>query len=198
MIIAGIGSGYITYRIRTDGSSSDVVDSKFSKLYFNSSEYGYFYLIFSFILVWIYLDGMAYYAHRFWHHKFLYKYFHKWHHYYKSPTSFSIIAMHPIEFFVYFSIIISPIFLIPIYHFNFYFILIYLYYFGLIDHSGIILESIFPWQPNSIFHDNHHQYFHCNFGQNSSIWDKLHGSIRNKKNEYEENKFNKNNECLIL
>jgi hypothetical protein len=38
-------------------------------------------------------------------------------------------------------------------------VLIYTYYHGIIDHSGITFKRYFwqPWQPDCIFHDNHHQ-----------------------------------------
>ncbi len=75
------------------------------------------------------------------------------------------------------------------------FVLIYTYYHGIIDHSGnffyyfplikevwfdnffagITFKRLFwqPWQPDCIFHDNHHQYFHVNFGFNIEYWDKV-------------------------
>lgn len=55
----------------------------------------------------------------------------------------------------------------------FYGILIYTYVHGIIDHSGIAFKAFWwqPWQPDAIFHDNHHQYFHVNFGFNIYIWD---------------------------
>lgn len=51
----------------------------------------------------------------------------------------------------------------------------YNYYHGIIDHSGVNFKAFWwqPWQPDAIFHDNHHQYFHVNFGFNCSIWDKV-------------------------
>ena len=54
-------------------------------------------------------------------------------------------------------------------------VLIYTYYHGIIDHSGINFKRKFwqPWQPDCIFHDNHHQYFHVNFGFNIEFWDKV-------------------------
>ena len=53
----------------------------------------------------------------------------------------------------------------------------YTYYHGIIDHSGINFKRQFwqPWQPDCIFHDNHHQYFHVNFGFNVEYWDKVRG-----------------------
>ena len=54
-------------------------------------------------------------------------------------------------------------------------ILLYTYYHGIIDHSGITFKRHWwqPWQPDCIFHDNHHQYFHVNFGFNIELWDKV-------------------------
>ena len=37
-------------------------------------------------------------------------------------------------------------------------VLLYVYYFGLMDHSGIKMTSWFPWQPDTMFHDNQHKY----------------------------------------
>ena len=54
-------------------------------------------------------------------------------------------------------------------------VLMYTYYHGIIDHSGITFKRLWwqPWQPDCIFHDNHHQYFHVNFGFNIEYWDKV-------------------------
>ena len=46
-----------------------------------------------------------------------------------------------------------------------------------------------PWQPDCIFHDNHHQYFHVNFGFNIEVWDTLHGTVRQKDKIYREDIF---------
>ena len=57
-------------------------------------------------------------------------------------------------------------------------ILLYTYYHGIIDHSGIAFQRKWwqPWQPDAMFHDNHHQYFHVNFGFNIEFWDKASAS----------------------
>ena len=33
----------------------------------------------------------------------------------------------------------------------------YQYYYGMMDHSGIKMDAFWPWQPPTIFHDNHHK-----------------------------------------
>lgn len=53
--------------------------------------------------------------------------------------------------------------------------MMYGYIHGIIDHSGIAFKAQWwqPWQPDAVFHDNHHQYFHVNFGFNMKIWDQV-------------------------
>merc|ERR1711970_1069959 len=96
---------------------------------------------------------------------YLYKHFHKLHHTYKQPTAFSVTAIHPIEFLNIQSIYIMPMFLIPIHAVT---------YCGMLDY---------------IFHDNHHQYFHVNFGFNVELWDRIHGTLRQKNKIYREDIF---------
>merc|ERR1711976_955288 len=82
-------------------------------------------------------------------------------------------------------------FLFPIHFVPYCVILMYTYYHGIIDHSGINFKRKWwqPWQPDCIFHDNHHQYFHVNFGFNIEYWDKLHGTFRRKDRIYREDIF---------
>lgn len=76
---------------------------------------------------------------------------------YHSPTAYSFIAMSPFELVFYDSIFIAPLFLFPVHAAVYVGNLIYVYYFGLVDHSGIKMTSIFPWQPDTMFHDDHHR-----------------------------------------
>ncbi|KAG5867749.1 hypothetical protein JTB14_019211 [Gonioctena quinquepunctata] len=136
-------------------------------------------------------DYWTYWIHRIYHWPFLYKNFHKVHHKYKQPTAFSVTAIHPFEAANIQLLLITPIFLFPVHWAPFYIIVVYNYYHGIIDHSGIAFKSYWwqPWQPDAIFHDNHHQYFHVNFGFNAEIWDKIHGTYRQKDRVYTENIF---------
>lgn len=73
----------------------------------------------------------------------------------------------------------------------FYIVVVYAYCHGILGHSGVNFKSFWwqPWQPDTIFHDNHHQYFHVNFGFNIYYWDILHGTYRQKDRVYSENIF---------
>ena len=46
------------------------------------------------------------------------------------------------------------------------------------------LESRLPWQAPSNYHDDHHRYFHVNFGQHLTWWDRMHGTLRRKGRSY--------------
>jgi len=162
-----------------------------SMIYYDINKYGWLWYFASWPIVFVFQDYLTYWSHRVFHLPFLYRNFHKLHHTYKQPTAFSVTAIHPAEFLFNQCIIISPMFLIPV-HFSAYCtILMYLYYHGIIDHSGINFKAYWwqPWQPDCIFHDNHHQYFHVNFAFNIEFWDKLHGTYRQKDKVYREDIF---------
>jgi lathosterol oxidase len=63
-------------------------------------------------------------------------------------------------------------------------VLTYILVFNIIDHSGVRLESRWPWQGPSLYHDDHHVHFHVNFGQHLMLWDRLHGTLRRLDRRY--------------
>ncbi|ENN82992.1 hypothetical protein YQE_00644, partial [Dendroctonus ponderosae] len=122
---------------------------------------------------------------------------------YKQPTAFFVTAIHPVESLHIQLFLSAPLFLVPCHwrmflnyffkFFNltlrfiillpFYCVTFYAYYHGIIDHSGVTFKSYWwqPWQPDAIFHDNHHQYFHVNFAFNISYWDKAAWNLQKKR-----------------
>ena len=76
---------------------------------------------------------------------------------YTAPTAYSVVAFSPIEMLFLNSIVIAPMFLFPVHPIPYMTNVVYVYYFGVMDHSGIKMESIYPWQPNTSFHDEHHR-----------------------------------------
>ncbi|GJQ72876.1 hypothetical protein Trydic_g1524 [Trypoxylus dichotomus] len=160
----------------------------YSTIYYDLFEYPIWWFFLQFAVIFIYQDYVTYWLHRIYHRPFLYKHFHKMHHKYKQPTAFSVTAIHPVESTHIQLTLILPIFLIPIHWAPFYTVALYTYYHGIIDHSGVNFKAHWwqPWQPDAIFHDNHHQYFHVNFGFNIYLWDILHGTYRRKDRVYTE------------
>jgi len=180
MTIGGTLSGFITAYLINGGSTT---------LYWSMHEMGLPWLIISTVLTFIYLDAGAYYIHRALHFPPIYKNIHKWHHKYTAPTAFSTTALHPLEFLWLQGLMITPIFFIKIYSGAYIGIVLYSYYYGMMDHSGIKMEAVWPWQPNTYFHDDHHKYFHVNFGFNMKLWDWLHDTLRKTTRTYGEDVF---------
>ena len=105
-----------------------------------------------------------YYSHRLLHTKLLYKSIHKMHHKFKYPNSLSAIYCNSIEF------LFSN--LIP-FTFGFFLWVIGACLGTQEHHSGYRHSSIFSFDNNPNFHDNHHQFSNKNFGT-LGILDKLH------------------------
>jgi len=165
-----------------------VKNDGWSMVYYDPKEYGLAWLFLQVPVTFIWQDYWTYWTHRILHWPIFYKNVHKLHHTYKQPTAFSVTALHPIELVWIYSVYMSPLFLFPVHYVPFGFIMMYTYYHGIIDHSGITFKHYWwqPWQPDCIFHDNHHQYFHVNFGFNIKYWDELHGTARQKDRIYRE------------
>ncbi|CAB3364857.1 Hypothetical predicted protein [Cloeon dipterum] len=168
--------------------ATHIMNGGWSMVYYRFSDYPWYWTILQWPAIFIYQDYLTYWHHRIYHTPFLYKNFHKLHHKYKQPTAFSVTAIHPVEFVHMQLMLSSPMFLFPIHWIPYSVIAMYTYYHGIIDHSGINFKAYWwqPWQPDAIFHDNHHQYFHVNFSFNCSLWDKIHGTYRRKDRIYHE------------
>jgi lathosterol oxidase len=138
------------------------------------------------IAIFLVTDLAAYGAHRLLHRKALFLAIHKWHHKYNAPVPFTVTAMHPAEFLFYQTIFLAPPFLVPMPAIAYYGLLVYIFYFNTVDHSGIVHRSWLPWQGPSKFHDDHHKFFHCNFGQSMMLWDRLLGTLRRQGRRYGE------------
>ncbi|XP_030835386.1 delta(7)-sterol 5(6)-desaturase erg32 isoform X1 [Strongylocentrotus purpuratus] len=160
-----------------------------TKLYYSIKDYGWVYFLLSIPGLYVYNEASSYYTHRLMHHPILYRRYHKLHHHFKAPTPWTAAASHPYEFIIFQFLLEIPIFLVPLHAGVFLCCLIYGYYHSIISHSGIDLHSMFPWQPSVIFHDDHHKYFHCNFGVNTMIFDRLHGTLRKNNRFYSETTF---------
>ena len=180
MALGSVLSGSVAYYIFTGGKSA---------LYFDLRAHGLVFTLASLALVFLVTDLGAYWAHRLYHHPRIFQRIHKWHHRYGAPTPFTVTAMHPVEFLTYQAIFTAPAFLVAMHAAAYYGLLVYVFYYNVCDHSGIKHRALVPWQPPSQFHDDHHRYFHCNFGQSSLLWDRLYGTLRRVGRRYGENVY---------
>ena len=121
-------------------------------------------------------------------------------------------AIHPVEFINIQLVYIAPMFLLDLHAAVYIFYIMYIYYHGIVDHSGInfkviigqnkfskpprptggspgsrtasSMTTITRWGITSNSTTCCPQYFHVNFGFNVELWDRLHGTIRQKDKIY--------------
>jgi Delta7-sterol 5-desaturase len=178
MLGASIASGFVAHYLASGGKSA---------VYFDVGERGLAFTLASTVFYFLVTDMGLYWAHRILHRPLLFRYIHRFHHRYTSPDAFTAMAMHPLELATYQSVMLLPIFVlpIPVIHVGgLIAVLVYQNYVAMVDHSGVDLHSWWPWQPPTRFHDDHHVYFHVNYGQNLGIWDRLFGTYRREGRVY--------------
>jgi Delta7-sterol 5-desaturase len=160
-----------------------------SSLYFDPLAHGVLWLIGSAIAAFFLIDAGLYYSHRFLHQKALFRYFHRWHHRYTAPIIFTTTAVHPVEFLIFQFFVVLPAIVLPIHWAVYIAVVLYTYLVGMIDHCGIKVSWPLPLHAGNRFHDDHHVYFHCNYGHHTQLFDKLHGTVRRKHRRYGEEVF---------
>lgn len=167
------------------------LEKGWTQLYYDINDYSYGWAALSVFLAFLFIEASAYYIHAYSHHnEFLYKKIHYIHHRYSAPTYFTISAMHPVEWIAHASYIILPAFLFPMHIGLYLFVMLTTFFYGFWDHSGIKLNINLPFHGTNQFHDDHHKYFHVNFGFLTPCFDRIHDTVRREGHHYNENTFN--------
>ncbi|XP_022189363.1 lathosterol oxidase isoform X2 [Nilaparvata lugens] len=168
-----------------------LLNDGWSLMYFNFNDYPVMWWFMQWPVTFFVQDYMVYLSHRLLHTPYMYKRYHKLHHRYKAPCPWTVTALHPVEVLLFQIVMILPIFMFPIHWVTYLSIVLYAYYCSIVDHSGVDMKAPWwqPWRADTIHHDNHHQYFHVNFGFNCYYWDMLHGTSRRSDRIYNENIF---------
>jgi lathosterol oxidase len=169
MTLGGVLTGVLIYAIQLGLPT---------KLYYEVSEMGWAYTLASVVGLFLVVDAGAYYVHRVLHIKVLFRAIHRHHHKFIATTPFAAIAMHPVELVSLQIAAFAAMFVVPLHPAVIGVVLVYVLVFNIIDHSGVRLDSVIPWQAPSDYHDDHHVHFHVNFGQHLMIWDRVHGTLR--------------------
>ena len=180
IVMGGFFGGLFAWHVTRGGWSS---------LYFDPLEHGPLWLVGSAIATYFAIDAGLYYSHRFLHRKFWFRRVHRWHHRYTAPVIFTTTAVHPIEFLFFQFFVLLPAVLIPVHWAVYILVVAYTYLIGMIDHCGVVVRWPLPLHSGNRFHDDHHVYFHCNYGHHTTIFDQLHGTVRRDDRRYGEDVF---------
>ncbi|KAJ1674588.1 c-5 sterol desaturase [Spiromyces aspiralis] len=149
----------------------------YSQLYENVDEYGWAYLVLSALMFIIFTDFGIYWVHRLEHHPLVYAKCHKLHHKWIVSTPFASHAFHPIDGWAQSLPYHIAVYVFPLHK------LLYLGLFSFVNVWSIMIHdgeyvSRNPVVNGSAHHTVHHLYFNYNYGQFTTLFDRMFGSYR--------------------
>ena len=116
-----------------------------------------------------------YWVHRLRHVPFLYKRVHALHHRNVNIGPWSGLSMHPVEHLLYLSSLLIHC-VIPSHPIHLYFHVIYLAPGAAMTHTGyedLLIKDKRKLALGSFYHQLHHRYYECNYGNQEMPWDRL-------------------------
>jgi lathosterol oxidase len=122
-------------------------------------------------------DFGIYWIHRALHSKFLYKRLHKPHHKWIMPTPFASHAFHPLDGFAQSVPYHLFPFIFPLQKFAYIALFTFIQIWTVMIHDGEYVANS-PIINGAACHTMHHLYFNYNYGQFTTLWDRLGGSYR--------------------
>ncbi|KAF2657411.1 hypothetical protein K491DRAFT_326410 [Lophiostoma macrostomum CBS 122681] len=155
----------------------------YSKMYDTTEEGpGMWYNFIQFPFFIAFTDFFIYWIHRLEHHPRVYKYLHKPHHKWIMPTPFASHAFHPMDGYAQSIPYHAFPFLFPLQKFAYVFLFIFINVWTVLIHDGEYVADN-PIINGAACHTMHHLYFNYNYGQFTTLWDRLGGSYRKPNDE---------------
>lgn len=149
----------------------------YGKMYWKWDEYGKLYFFLQFPLFLVFTDCFIYMIHRGLHHKLIYKHLHKPHHKWIVPTPFASHAFHPIDGYSQSLPYHVFAFIFPLQKIAYVLLFMVVNIWTVMIHDGEYLAND-PVINGSACHTIHHLYFNYNYGQYTTLWDRLGGTHR--------------------
>ena len=150
----------------------------YSKMYTKVDDYGWGYLLVSIVLFLVVTDCVIYWAHRGLHHPLIYKPIHKLHHTYKFTTPFSSHAFHPLDGFTQGVPYYMCAYLFPIHNLLFVALFVCVNFWTISIHDQVDFGPGEGILNTTGHHTIHHELFNYNYGQYTTIWDRIGGTYR--------------------
>lgn len=150
----------------------------YSKLYDTSAEGpGTWYDFGQFPFFLLFTDFFIYWIHRGLHHPLIYKRLHKPHHKWIMPTPFASHAFHPFDGFAQsIPYHVFP-FIFPLQKLAYVFLFVFVNFWTIMIHDGEYMADN-PVINGAACHSVHHLAFNYNYGQYTTLWDRMGGSYR--------------------
>ncbi len=156
------------------GGSVALILGGHTRAFFTLEEHSAIYAGFSTVAVFVWYHVMLYYWHRRMHQPDLFRRFHHVHHKHKAPIWLDALYEHPLEAAWGGVVILTPLFLFPIWAYGYFLFLAVMGAHEVLDHAGIKLDLPVPLLSSSRGHDEHHRRSNVYFGQLLPLLDRLH------------------------
>ena len=144
--------------------------------------FGKHYSWLQFPLFIFFTDFCIYWIHRALHHPILYKRLHKPHHKWIMPTPFASHAFHPLDGYSQSVPYHLFPFIFPLQKFAYIALFTFIQIWTVMIHDGEYVANS-PVINGAACHTMHHLYFNYNYGQFTTLWDRLGGSYRQPNEE---------------
>jgi lathosterol oxidase len=155
----------------------------YARLYDTAAEAPFpLYNYLQFPLFLLFTDFFIYWIHRGLHHPRVYKTLHKPHHKWIMPTPFASYAFHPLDGFAQSLPYHFFPFLFPLQKLAYVALFAFINIWTIMIHDGEYMANN-PVINGSACHSIHHLYFNFNFGQFTTLWDRVGGSYRKPNDE---------------
>lgn len=143
--------------------------------YKHISDFGIPYFIFSIFFFIAFTDFCIYWIHRWLHHKSIYGYLHKMHHHFISPTPFASHAFHPVDAWLQAMPYHIFVALFPMHNWLLLFMFVFVNFWTISIHDRVRLSNDY-FVNGAKHHKIHHSHFVYNYGQYTTIWDRIGGT----------------------
>lgn len=147
----------------------------YSRIYDGGSSPAYALLQFPFFLA--FTDACIYWIHRGLHQPRLYRHLHKPHHKWIMPSPYASHAFHPVDGFAQSLPYHLFPFLFPLQKFAYLALFLFINVWTVLIHDGEYVADS-PLINGAACHTMHHLYFNYNYGQFTTLWDRLGRSYR--------------------
>lgn len=155
----------------------------YSKIYDTTADGpGLWYNYLQFPLFIAFTDFCIYWIHRYLHHPLIYKHLHKPHHKWIMPTPFASHAFHFLDGYAQGVPYHLFPFIFPLQKLAYVFLFTFINIWTVMIHDGEYVANS-PIINGAACHTMHHLYFNYNYGQFTTLWDRLGGSYRKPNDE---------------
>ncbi|KAJ1950330.1 c-5 sterol desaturase [Linderina macrospora] len=148
-----------------------------SMVYKEWDKYGYPYLAISAIMFILFTDFCIYWVHRLEHHPKVYAQCHKLHHKWIVCTPFASHAFHPIDGYLQSLPYHLAVYVFPMQEYVYLALFAFVNVWSVMIHDGEYVSNN-PVVNGAAHHTVHHLYFNYNYGQFTTLFDRLFGSYR--------------------